>query len=127
MRLKYLKGSTWNTRGTFRAVLNQWGFVKVNGQKQPQRLHGYTPAEASAYGRRRGLKSGQVRRSRTQERDETIRYMADCGLSQREIAKHFELSHVAIGKVLRRGGNRTNKIVGESRGHLEGFASGDTG
>ena len=72
------------------------------GVPQRKRLHWYTPDEASEYGRRRGIKSGKARRAKVQERDETIRYMAHHGMSQREIAKHFGLSQNAVGNVLRR-------------------------
>ena len=80
----------------------EWGVVKVAGVPQRKRLHWYTPDEASEYGRRRGIKSGKARRAKVQERDETIRYMAHHGMSQREIAKHFGLSQNAVGNVLRR-------------------------
>ena len=80
----------------------EWGFVKVNGARVRRKLHWYTAEEASEYGRRRGLKSGQVRRAKVQERDETILYMASQGWSQRKIAAHFELSQRAINHVLNR-------------------------
>lgn len=52
----------------------------------------------------RGIKSGQARRSKTEGRDEAILDFASAGWSQRQLAKHFELSRNAIVNVLKRGG-----------------------
>ena len=52
----------------------------------------------------RGIRSGQARRAKTEGRDEAILDFASEGWSQRQLAKHFELSRNAIVNVLRRGG-----------------------
>ena len=80
----------------------EWGTVLVDGVAQRKRFHWYTEAEASEYGRRGGLKSGEKRRERLQERDEKILYMAAQGMTQREIAAHFGLSQRAINHVVNR-------------------------
>ena len=64
----------------------------------------YTAQQRFEWGRQRGLKSGEARRERLQERDETIVDLSAQGWSQRAIAKEFGLSRNAVVNVLKRGG-----------------------
>ena len=63
----------------------------------------YTAQQRFEWGRQRGLKSGEARRAKVQERDETIVDLSAQGWSQRAIAKEFGLSQRAINHILRRG------------------------
>ena len=65
----------------------------------------YTAAQASEHGRRGGVLSGAIRRSKVQERDEKIVELAAQGWSQRAIAKQFGLTRQGVAYLLQsRGG-----------------------
>lgn len=57
-----------------------------------------------ANGRRGGLRSGQVRRAKTAERDRQIRELNGAGLSQRQIARELGIVRGTVRAVLSRQG-----------------------
>ena len=59
-------------------------------------------AERTAWGRERGIKSGEARRKRTQERDRAIVQLALAGTKQRAIARVIGVDEKTIRKILRR-------------------------
>ena len=63
----------------------------------------YSVAEREEWGRARGIRSGQVRRDRTAERDAAILEDRAAGLSQRAIAAKHGVSRGTVENVLRRG------------------------
>lgn len=62
----------------------------------------YTAAERQAWGRERGIRSGQARRKRVEARDREIVQDRVAGLSIREIASKREISRNAVHNVLLR-------------------------
>ena len=62
----------------------------------------YTSEQRSLWGQERGIRSGQARRSRTQERDETILLLASQGWTQRAIANQFGIAHTTVLRAIRR-------------------------
>ena len=63
----------------------------------------YSAEEREEWGRACGLRSGQVRRERTVDRDVAILADRAAGVSQRAIAAKHGVSHGAVKRVLRRG------------------------
>ena len=51
----------------------------------------YSKAEQTAWGRKRGIRSGQARRKRTQDRDQAIVQAVVSGQSMRSIAREYGL------------------------------------
>ena len=62
----------------------------------------YSMTERTAWGRDRGIKSGEVRRKRTQERDRAIVQLALAGTTQRAIARVTGVDEKMVRHVLRR-------------------------
>ena len=62
----------------------------------------YSMAERTAWGRERGIKSGEVRRKRTQERDRAIVQLALAGESNSAIARVTGVDEKMVRHVLRR-------------------------
>ena len=62
----------------------------------------YTKAQRTAWGRERGIKSGEARRQRTQDRDQAIVQAVTGGQSQRHVAREYGLSHTAVEKIMER-------------------------
>ena len=62
----------------------------------------YTEAERSAWGRERGIKSGQARRKQTEARDRQIVQDRIAGLSIREIAAKHSIGRGTVHDVVRR-------------------------
>ena len=63
----------------------------------------YDAADREAWGRARGVRSGEARRERTADRDAAILVDRDAGLSQRAIAAKYGVSRGTVENVLRRG------------------------
>ena len=62
----------------------------------------YTEAEREEWGRAMGLQGGKVRRAAVASRDRYIMKGRSEGMSLRQLARAFKLSHVAVWKVLHR-------------------------
>ena len=62
----------------------------------------YSKAEQTAWGRKRGIRSGQARRKRTQDRDQAIVQAVVSGQSMRSIAREYGLHHRAVEKIAAR-------------------------
>ena len=62
----------------------------------------YSKAQRTAWGRERGVKSGQARRKRTQERDQAIVQAVAGGQSMRSVAREFEVEHSTVVRILGR-------------------------
>ena len=73
---------------------------------------------SSAAQRRRGLKSGKVRRARNTERDAAIVAAVEAGQSMRSVAREHDLDYRAVWHVVNRGVmNEPNQLVwGVGRG-----------
>lgn len=59
----------------------------------------------AAQGRKGGHASGQARKAASEDKRASARIMAAAGMSQRAIAQELGVSHVAVGKWLKEGGN----------------------
>ena len=64
----------------------------------------YTPTQRTLWGRERGIKSGEARLKLTADRDKTIVQAVSEGRSLRDVAGEYGLSHVAVWKIVNRGG-----------------------
>ena len=73
---------------------------------------------SSAAQRRRGVKSGKVRRARNAERDRTIVAAVQDGQSMRAVAKEYGLTHRAVRLVLNRVDTEPNQLVLGVKGDL---------
>ena len=62
----------------------------------------YTEAERSAWGRERGIKSGQARRKQTEVRDRAIVQAVMSGRSMRTVAKEQDLGLTTVRHILKR-------------------------
>ena len=62
----------------------------------------YSKAERTAWGRERGVKSGQARRKRTKERDQAIIQAVVSGQPMRSVAREFEVEHSTVVRILGR-------------------------
>ena len=71
-------------------------------RKWIQRGKFYSMTERTSWGRERGIKSGEVRRKQTQERDRAIVQLALAGTKQRAIARVTGVDEKMVRHVLRR-------------------------
>ena len=76
----------------------------------------YDDAEREAWGRARGVRSGEARRERTADRDAAILADRDAGLSQRAIADRHGVSRGVVRNVLDRGGPAQLPLFGAAAG-----------
>ena len=60
----------------------------------------YSEADRSAWGRERGIKSGQARRERTETRDREIIQDRVAGMSLREIGRKHQCSYEAVRRII---------------------------